>query len=233
MQTYALLLGCVVSILSAPCWANETVTLLFNERPPYLITNKDGSASGLTGTPTAKAFQAAGIPVAWSVLSTKRQVQTLTENAGPSCAIGWFYKPERAQFAKFSKPIYRDHPFVVIAGRNFKFERGSKLEQVLANKANRVLVKEGFSYGDIDQLIAKVQPNLIVSNGEVVELMQMVKGNRADLMFAAWEEADYLLKQAGFKSDDFRMIEFAEMPTGKTRHLMCSKKSQRCLASAD
>lgn len=202
----------------------EAITLLYNERPPYLIAAKDQSASGLTGTPAAKAFAKAGIAVHWSMLSTKRQVQTLTENAGASCAIGWYHKPEREQFAKFSKPIYRDRPFVGIAAAGFKLEKGTKLTEVLQDKNVRILLKEGFSYGDIDPWLLKVQATIVNSNGEVVEMMQMIKARRADLMFAAREEADYLLRDAGFKSSDFQLIEFPDMPQGKTRHLMCSKK---------
>lgn len=219
-----IVLSMLLATISAPGMAAEVVTLLFNERPPYLLLNKDGTASGLTGTPTAKAFQAAGITVNWSMLSTKRQVQTLMENAGLSCAIGWFYKPEREEFAKFSKPIYEDHPFVAIVGRHFSIDGNAKLSEVLANKKYRILLKEGFSYGDIDHMINRSQPNVVVSSGEVIELMQMIKGNRADLMFAAWEEAQYLVQQAGFKQGDFHILQFSDMPPGKTRHLMCSKK---------
>ncbi len=204
--------------------AQEKLTLLFNERPPYLVLNRDGSASGLTGTPAANAFKAAGIPVLWTALSTKRQMQILTENMGQSCAIGWFQTKEREQFAKFTKAIYRDHPFVALAASNVKIAEGQSLEQVLADKNTRVLVKEGFSYGDIDPVLARAKASILVNSGEVVELMQMIKARRADIMFAAQEEANYLLQNAGFKPTDFRMIKFSDMPSGKTRHIMCSKK---------
>lgn len=204
--------------------AAEPVTLLFNERPPYLMVNSDGSASGLTGSPAAKAFKAAGIPVNWTQLSTKRQIQTLTENASMSCAIGWFQTKDRERFAKFTKAIYRDKPFVVIAPNAVNFDEGVTLIRAIANKEMRVLLKEGFSYGDIDPLLTKAKATIIVNSGEVIELMQMIKARRADMMFAAQEEANYLIENAGYKKSDFKIISFSDMPVGKTRHIMCSKK---------
>lgn len=205
---------------SAP---GDTITLLYNERPPYLITGRDGSASGLTGTPAARAFKGAGVAFVWEMLSTDRQLQSLRKNASMSCAIGWFQKPEREQFAKFTRAIYRDRPFVAIASRTLQVDAGTTLQQLLADRRYRVLVKTGFSYGDIDAMLEKTQPNLVFSTGEVVEQLQMIKGNRADLMFAAREEAEYLVRQAGFRAEDFQVLQFADSPPGKTRHIMCSK----------
>ncbi|WP_338849165.1 transporter substrate-binding domain-containing protein [Massilia sp. W12] len=199
------------------------MTLLYNERPPYLVTNADGSASGLTGTPAARAFTSAGISFVWEILSTDRQIQSLRKNASQSCAIGWFHKPDREVFAKFTKAIYRDQPFVVIANRQMRLEAGAKLINVLSDRRHRVLLKNGFSYGDIDEMMSKAQPNLVYSNGEVLEMLQMLKGNRADMMFAAREEAEYLVRQAGFNADDFQILQFPDSPPGKTRHIMCSK----------
>lgn len=223
-QLGALLSAGCACLLMCDAQANEPVTLLFNERPPYLMLNSDGSASGLTGTPAANVFKAAGVTVNWATLSTKRQIQTLTENASMSCAIGWFQTKEREAFAKFSKAIYRDRPFVAIAASSINFAEGITLAQTLANRDTRVLVKEGFSYGDIDPMLAKAKATIVVNAGEVVELMQMIKARRADMMFAAQEEATYLIENAGYKKGDFKIVKFVDMPIGKTRHIMCSKK---------
>ena len=208
-----------------PGFAQETIILNYNERPPYLVTAADGSASGLTATPAANAFKAAGIPVVWSKLPTNRQLALVREGGGMNCAIGWFKNPEREQYAKFTKPIYRDRPTVILANDRFVVEAGSNLQTVLAIKGVRVLVKDKFSYGPfIDGLLAALRPTLISTVGENSQMVQMIQANRADLMFLAEEEANYLVEQAGFNLKDFHLIRFADMPAGERRYIMCSRQ---------
>lgn len=217
-------LVCVFGITHGDALAQPRMTLMYNERPPYLIAQPDGSAIGLTGSPAAQAFKAAGIPVTWLKISTKRQIQALIENAGQSCAIGWFYKPEREQFAKFSKPIFRDQAFVAIAAASNSNLQGGNLENILKQGQHSLLLKEGFSYGAIDAMLAKHRPSSVTVNVEVVEMLQMIQARRADMMFAALEEAEYLVKNAGFKAENFKILQFSDLPHGNTRHLMCSKQ---------
>jgi polar amino acid transport system substrate-binding protein len=203
--------------------AEETVTLSYNERPPYLIPAPDGSATGLTGTPAAQAFKAAGIAVTWPKVPTTRQM-ALVKDAGMNCAIGWFKNPEREQFAKFTKAIYRDKPWIVLANKGFSVQDGAKLENVLSMKGVRVLTKEAFSYGPyIDGLLAKTKPNITVSNGTTTQMLQLINANSVDFRFVSEEEAEYLVEQAGLKMANFRQLKFPDMPAGDKRYIMCSK----------
>lgn len=59
--------GCGLLLsLAATCRAAEPITLLYNERPPYLVTEADGAVSGLTATPATRALRAAGLDFVWS-----------------------------------------------------------------------------------------------------------------------------------------------------------------------
>jgi uncharacterized protein (TIGR02285 family) len=206
------------------CWANDTITLNYNERPPYLVPAADGSATGLTGTPAANAFKAAGIAVSWAKVPTIRQLAAVKETQGMNCAIGWFKTPEREQFAKFTKPIYRDKPWMVLANATFAVKDGAKLEDVLSAKGVRVLTKDGFSYGPyIDDLLAKTKPHLTVSNGSTSQMLQLINAGSVDFMFVSEEEAEYLVEQAGLSMKNFRQIRFPDMPKGGERYIMCSK----------
>ena len=77
----------------------------------------------------------------WLKIPTNRQLAAVKDAASSSCAIGWFKNPEREQFAKFTKAIYRDKPTVILANRQFVVAPGARLESVLAAKEVRVLVK--------------------------------------------------------------------------------------------
>lgn len=206
------------------CWANDTVTLDYNERPPYLVPAADGSATGLTGTPAANAFKAAGIAVTWAKIPTTRQLAVVKDNQGMHCAIGWFKTPEREQFAKFTKPIYLDKPWMVLANTTFAVKEGARLEEVLSAKGVRVLTKESFSYGPyIDGLLAKTKPNITISNGTTSQMLQLINAGSVDFMFVSEEEAEYLVDQAGLSMKNFRQIRFPDMPKGGERYIMCSK----------
>lgn len=51
----------------------------------------------------------------------------------------------------------------------------------------------------------------------------MIDARRADLMFVAEEEAQYLIGQSGLRPQDFSVLRFADLPRGETRHIMCAK----------
>jgi polar amino acid transport system substrate-binding protein len=218
--------GAVVGyiLLPGPCAAQQVVDLLYNERPPYIIAQPDGSAAGLTATPAGNAFKNAGIPVEWKRVPTNRQLTIISQGRGNDCAIGWFKNAEREQFAKFTKPIYRDKPTVLLANRWFAPPSDATLRELLARPDTRVLVKDRFSYGPyIDGLLAEMKPLLIRTTNENMQMVAMIKANRADFMFVAEEEADYLVEQAGFNPADFRLLRPADMPEGEKRYLICSK----------
>ena len=218
------LVAMLVCLLPAAGRANDVITVDYNERPPYLISGADGSATGLTGTPAANAFKAAGIAVTWAKVPTSRQISAVKEAEGMHCAVGWFKTPEREQFAKFTKPIYRDKPWLALANIGYSIKDGIKLEQALSAKGVRVLSKDSFSYGPyLNGLLAKTKPNITVSNGSTSQMLQLINAGSVDLMFVSEEEAEYLVEQAGLSMKNFHKIRFPDMPKGGERYIMCSK----------
>lgn len=218
------MLATLAATMAVQVQAAEPLALMYYDRPPFMIDGGDGSASGLTVNISSEIMKTARLDHAWHKFAAKRILELVRENAIYGCGIGWFKNPEREQFARFSKPIYRDKPLVAIAPKKFVLPADTTLAVALATSGTRVLVKEGFSYGGIDPLLLKYKPTLISTAGEVVQMIQMIKANRADMTFLPEEEALYLLGQAGFRADDFNLIKFSDMPAGSTRHLMCSKK---------
>ncbi|MDC8757293.1 transporter substrate-binding domain-containing protein [Janthinobacterium sp. hw3] len=204
------------------CRAGDAVTLYYNERPPYLVGAPDGAVSGLTATPAARAFHAAGMDVTWVKTPINRQLALLREG-GPRCTVGWFKNPERERFARFSRPIYRDLPTVALTRSDFSIRQKQPLESALATPGIRVLVKENYSYGGyIDNILLRVHPAVTKTSAESVNMIAMIDARRADLMFVAEEEAQYLIGLSGLSQQGFSVVRFADMPGGESRHIMCS-----------
>ena len=221
MYTFRLL--CLWLLLPPISRAQEALVLYYNERPPYLMTAPDGRIHGLTADPAAAAFFDAGVPVLWMRVPSNRQLALLKEG-GQRCAVGWFRNAERERFAKFSRPIYRDLPLVAIVRDEFSLRGAATLAQLIAMPGLKVLVKEKYSYGGyVDESLAKARPIRISTTAESVVMMAMIGAYRADLMFLAGEEADYLLHVAELRDKRLRIMRLLDVPTGERRHIMCSK----------
>ncbi len=204
--------------------ADDKIVLNYNVRPPYIVEEPDGSASGLTATPAANAFKTAGIAISWAKAPPNRQLAMVQENKEKNCAIGWYKTGEREAFAKFSKALYRDKPPVLLLNSTFKVKDNAKLDDILAMPGVKVLIKEKFSYGHtIDTALAKIKPQTLVSNGSNTQMLQLVAAKSADLMFAAPEEANYLIEQSNMSKDKFSQFKASDMPDGGERYLICSK----------
>lgn len=218
---YMLILGLLPCCLGH---AAEPIKLFYNDRPPYLVPAPDGSASGLTGTPSGQAFITAGVPFVWAKMPTNRQLLSFKKGEAAECGIGWFRNPERELFAKFTKAIYRDKPTVALARNGFTVKPGTRLEDVMASKSTHILAKDNYSYGAyIDGLIARLKPKVIHTTSENSLMVEMIRMGRADFMFVAEEEASFLVEEAGASAKDFHLIRFPDMPDGERRHIMCSK----------
>lgn len=128
--------------------AEESISLHYNERPPYLVSGADGQATGLTAEPAAAAFRRAGIPYAWVQTPALRQLKLLRENTGRDCLVGWFKTAERERYARYTLPTYRDRRIIALTGAgNSRLAEGGRLDAWLADPELTLLVKDGYSYG--------------------------------------------------------------------------------------
>jgi polar amino acid transport system substrate-binding protein len=218
-----LLLAVSCCLVHSQGLTQEPLTVAFNERPPYLVQREDGTPGGLTGTPALRAFQHAGVKVQWLLMPTNRQIAIVRDNLSALCVVGWFATAERRRFAKFTKPIYRDQPWMVLANADFLASERDTLAQVLARRGTRVLVKDKYSYGaEIDALLQSTKPTIAVSTGTTVQMLQSLAANTVDMMFVSEEEGRFLMSSGGPAVAHLRLLRFAAMPAGETRHIMCS-----------
>ncbi|GAB2879248.1 hypothetical protein GCM10027277_55650 [Pseudoduganella ginsengisoli] len=191
----------------------------------------DGAPTGLTGTPAANAFRDAGIAVTWMMAPTNRQLAMVKDPQQPSCAVGWFRNAERERFARFTKPIYRDKNWILLANAGYTMPEGATLEQLLQNPETRILVKENYSYGpDIDAMIVRGKATVAVSAGSTDQLLQSVSGGAVDFMFVSEEEGQYAMSRRPGASGPqngrgagLRLLRPKGLPHGAERHIMCGK----------
>jgi len=198
---------------------------MYAERAPYIIVGVDGSISGLTASPAVRAFERAGVPFVQVEIPTNRQLASIKADVSPSCGIGWFDLPERHNYARFTKPIYRDRPTVVLMHRETAVAGFyDSLEQLIADDNLTILVKTQFSYGQrIDSWLETHQPRTTSVTLDNVGMLRMVMAGRADYMLMGQEESDYLLQHSdALTKSDVRVLALPDSPHGNYRHLMCS-----------
>lgn len=214
-----------VSLLALPAQGEDTITIMYSERPPYMDDSAAMPPQGLTATPTAHAFKNAGVPAKWSKLPTNRQLATVREGLGKACAVGWFWTEERARYAKFTKPIYRDKDWHVLTNADFAARGYKSLEEMLSHKETRVLMKDQYTYGEqLDKLMHRHHPTVATSTGSTAKMLQSISLGAVDLMFVSEDEGNYLMAHAGEHAARLRLLHPHDMPRGPERYLMCTRE---------
>jgi uncharacterized protein (TIGR02285 family) len=228
MRYFSLLIAMsILFICSMPVNAENPIQLYYYDRAPYATTDTPGEVSGLCATPSTNAFKQAGIPFQWKKMPFKRQLVTIKHNKKRACGIGWFKKPEREVFARFTDSIYQDKPAVTISKKgNHALEQHRDLISLFEDKKVKLLVKDGFSYGAyVDELINNYDPVTVsVVTSTNVQMLQMILSGRADYFFISEEEADHIILSAGYEMSQFQLQHFADMPAGNHRYIACSQQ---------
>ena len=223
------LLGHAASAAAAAfsLWAGaahaQTLTLHYMERAPYSVTAADGRVGGLTATPAALALAQARVPFVWKRTPGQRQLALIQEGSGLHCGVGWFRNAERRAHGKFSKALYRDQPFGVLARGDSGLRAGMRATDAMALPGETLLAKEGYSYGPVlDPLLAQRRAPTLHTSAETGQMVRMLLAGRASWMIVTPEEAQALLDEAAAPAHALRVAALADMPPGETRHLYCN-----------
>lgn len=202
----------------------QTLTLHFQDRPPYSSVLTGGAATGLAATPAERALRAAGIPFAWALTPSQRQLALIQQGGGLDCGLGWFRNDERAALGKFSAPLYRDEPFAAIVRPGVLPGPPLRAREALSAASAGLLLKDGYSYGAyLDGLIAAAAAAPLRTSVEPLQMLRMVAAGRAGWMIAAPEEATVLLAALGPEAAGLKLLRLADVPPGQTRHLYCNR----------
>jgi hypothetical protein len=222
--TAILALLSIIVLRGSPASAEPSLTLYYHERQPYSVKQPDGSVRGITADIADKVLRAAGIPYRWADLPSARQIEVIKRNEAPACALGWFKRPDREVFAKFTAPIYHDLPTIVAArADDARFAGTPMLDALFHDKTLILLTKTGYSYGaEIDAKIESEAPNLRRDASDNRIMLGMVRRKRVDYMIMAEEEAKDLLADPEL-GKSVAIYHLGDAPPGEYRYLMCSQ----------
>ena len=179
----------------------------------------------MSGTVT-NALAKAGIEARWVKRSSKRQMREVQQNKSAVCSPGWFKKPEREVFAKFSSPVYQDQPQIIVARADKAGDIShTTLKSLFQDNALKLSVKMGYSYGSfIDNMRKQLKPNTVETSQDIGGITRMLLGRRFDYFIAAPEEYQSLAERLGIAGEDIVSLQMRDIPPGNKRYLMCSEK---------
>ncbi len=212
--------------------AEPALTLHYQERPPYSSRDPGGQPQGLLVAPLVRALDRAGVHPQWKMTPSQRQMTTIQSGAGMDCGVGWYRTAEREALGRFSRPIYRDRPFIALVRGDSPLRGDRSVASLLADPALQLLVKDGYSYGaEVDPLLVAHKEALHRTSAESAQMASMIAAGRAGWMILAPEEADILLKNWTGPPGALRQIALPGLGNGPTRHLYCSRRVPEGLMS--
>jgi len=203
----------------------EVLRIIYADRAPYYLTNADGTVAGLVSGKVDQALKQAGIEADWEYQSSKRQIGFVKSGKGNICTPGWFKKPEREIFAKFSDPVYRDKPQIIVVRDKDKSRFTHKtLDELMSDPTFKMGAKLGYSYGAfVDGLLKTHNPRTITTSQDNVGMVKMLNRNRFDYFISTPEEAQAVQTELKISKGVITILPLSDFPQGNFRYLMCSK----------
>ncbi|MBI2380288.1 MAG: transporter substrate-binding domain-containing protein [Gammaproteobacteria bacterium] len=215
--------------MAAPSFAGEEpLSLLYFERPPFYLTDAQGQASGSLVARTRAAARRAGLELAFESVPPGRILAELRGNTRAFCTPGWFYTPERGAYARFSAPLIRDLPFLILLRKELAERRQWSLQTLMDAPQLKLGVVAGFSYGTaLDERIANRRGlvDRFISVEKALRLeqnLEKLRQGRIDFVFVNREE--WLGRHQALEQDDLVHLAPSDMPPGEFRYLQCSYK---------
>lgn len=209
----------------------EDLIVYFHDRPPYSWRDSTGNMKGVVAEPAERALQSAGIAFKWELLPSARQMEVIKGNELGACGLGWFKRPEREAFARFSAPIYHDKRMIIIARSNDgRFLDQPQILTLFARKDLTLLTKVGYSYGSyVDAQLKSLAPMREETSTDNFHMLDMIALGRADYMLMSSEEAEYLLREHSPAVESLRDYPLLDAPEGEARYLMCTPRVPQSL----
>ena len=215
--------------LLAPARAQSTLAIEYRDKPPYTYT-QDGKPAGFLMERTAQVLKRAGIEARFAEVPIRRTLLSLQANATALCSPGLYKTPEREAYARYSLPIHRDRPHVVLAHGSVagQIRAFTRIAQLFADPTLQPGLLDGVSYGvPLDQALASAARTPLRAQLSPLQLARMVGARRVDYMLIDQEDLGWLRKDPEFANLPLVRIDFADMPRGELRYLACSQQVSR------
>lgn len=219
--------GLIAALVAAGAGAQAPVLAIeYRDKPPYTYTEA-GRPAGFLMERTMKVLKRAGIEASYAEVPVRRTLMNLQSNLAPLCSPGLYRTPEREAFARFSLPLHRDRPHVVLAhaGVAAQVRAMPRVAQLFADVSLQAGLLDGVSYGQqLDALLAGAARPPLRAQLSPLQLARMVAVRRADYMLIDEEDLAWLRRDPDFATLPLMRIEFADMPRGELRYLACSRQ---------
>lgn len=209
----------------------QSLLVTYIEKAPYYYTDKSGIPQGFMIERVRKLMADSKIDFQLESRPPNRVLLEVRSEIRPSCSIGWFKTAEREAYARFTLPLYHDHPLVAVvqSERLGEFSKSSGVAEMLRLPGVRVGAVAGYSYGDgVDQMLNTLGGRIDRAPSPSSNLAKLIAG-RFDFALFNTEELDYLLAQSPDLMKEVARIKLADVPSGKARHLMCSQRVDRAV----
>lgn len=206
--------------------AQAPLNIEYRDKPPYSYT-EGGKPAGFLMERTARLLKRAGVDARYAEVPIRRTLQNLQGNQAALCSPGLYKNPEREAFARFSLPIHRDRPHVVLAHASVAAQIRAipRIAQLFADAALQPGVLDGVSYGQqLDQYLAAAARPPVRAQLAPLQLARMVGARRVDYMLIDEEDLGWLRKDPEFTPLPLVRVEFTDMPRGELRYLACSQQ---------
>jgi polar amino acid transport system substrate-binding protein len=209
-------------ILPLPGAAQTVLDVGYFNRPPYYHTEQ-GQARGFFSDLVRQVLEHSGVEYRFVEMPSNRLLREVMRREDPFSTIGWFRTPERDALFRFSLPLYRDKPLVLLSLKTLQpfMAAYSTLEEVLADPSLTIGVISFFSYGpEVDAALAASRAPREVVAGEQVNLVKMLAAGRISYLLAAPEEIPVLIRTAGLEESDFFTVTLDDVPLGNRRYIL-------------
>ncbi|PWF55320.1 hypothetical protein C7C56_002460 [Massilia glaciei] len=209
----------------APAFAAAApLTVAWRDKAPYHHT-ENGVERGFLLARAKAVFAGAGIEAQFVMEPAKRIWANLDNGTPNYCSIGWYRLPGRERVAQYSKPLHTDlpHTILVAPGAAARVRAHPTLRALLADPGLTLGVVDGVSYGArLDALIAASGNRIDRRTVIPTRMMRMLAAGRVSFMFIDREDLAYLSGREPGVREALRH-DFADMPAGLARHLVCGK----------
>lgn len=209
-------------LLPALSAAAEPVTVFYIEKPPY-YHSEQGEPTGFLLERTRAIFSKAGVGVHFEARPAKRIQMEFQLGREPACSVGWFKTAQRSRYAWFSRAIHRDAPMVVLTRNTLReqIKAYASLTALLSSPLRLGLI-DGFSYGELDALLARTSRSNITA--APTQSVRMLAAERIDYTLIDERELPYILAEADLRDARLAQLNMPDIPPGQLRYLMCSKE---------
>lgn len=217
-------LGGVAFAAAATAASPPTITVAWRDKPPYHYIEGSGGKGFLLNR-TREVFAAAGLRAEFVEQPQKRIWANFEHGTANYCSISWYRLPEREAVARFSHALHTDAPHTVLASPAAlqQVQAHGTLASLMSDRKLTLGVMDGVSYGaKLDGMIQDSENRVMRRTVSVTGMLRMLSAGRMSYMLVDREDWQYYRKnEPGLAQLVPR--EFADMPAGLDRHLVCSR----------